>query len=261
MYSACQDVKNSAAVFDALVLLGDIVEYGAACEYKFVQNLLSPIVDNFKNIFAVPGNHDIRLRSYEKQVKRFSDFLKGIKNGRPSPEGRYYFSKEINGYKFIMMGADKTAFEGSYISDVQLKWLDSELKAANGKPVFVCNHQPLKKTNGLPLTFLGKGKWRGSVGNESDKIKEVFEKYKNVIYITGHLHYCTSRYTYDDHGSFKAINVPTIGVLNHGNFSKNTQGYVMSVYDDKIVAKARVFGEGKYVGSEIENYEFTINIS
>ena len=262
VYSACLDVLNSDTSFDALVMLGDITEYGTECEYKFTQRLIEPIAERFENIFAVSGNHDIRLRNYKKQVQRFSLFLEGIQNGRTGSKDRYYFSKYVNGYKFIMLGSDRATFEASYISKEQLDWIDSELNSEkdSGKPVFVFNHQPLKRTNGLPVTFLGKGKWRGSVGRESNKLLEIFNKYDNVIYITGHLHYCTSKYTYEDCGNFKAISVPTVGVINHGSFSKFSQGYVLSVYDDKIVARSRVFGEGKYVGKEIDNYEFEIGL-
>lgn len=262
VFAACKDLQNSHSVFDALVLLGDIAESGSWCEYRFMQKLLSPVAEKFKYIFAVPGNHDIRIRNFKKQAQRFASFLRSIENGRPCPDGRYWFSESVNGYKFIMLGADRAAFEGSYISPAQLEWLNNELDSEknSGKPVFVFNHQPLKRTNGLPVTFLGKGKWRGSVGNESNKILEIFKKYNNVIYITGHLHYCTSQYTYEDCGSFKAISVPTIGVVNHGAFSKFTQGYILTVFDDKIVAKSRVFGEGKYVDKSVPNAEFTINL-
>lgn len=262
VYSACRDIKNSESEFDALVMLGDITEYGAECEYRFTQRLLSPVADKFKNVFAVSGNHDIRLRNYKKQLKRFNDFLKSVKNGRCSDNGRYFFSQYVGGYKFIMMGADRTAFEASYISDEQLAWLDRELLSEkdSNKPVFVFNHQPLKKTNGLPVTFLGKGKWRGSVGRESDKLREIFEKYDNVVFMTGHLHYCTSEYTYEDCGRFKAVSVPTVGVINHGEYNKFTQGYVISVYDNRILARSRLFGEGKYTDKAVNNAEFEINL-
>lgn len=260
VYSACRDIKASQSQFDALILLGDIAEYGTKYEYRFVKYLLDEVSDKFLNIFAVSGNHDIRLRNYKKQVKRFADFLLSLENGRANSYDKYYFSYYVNGYKFIMLGSDRTTLEASYLSENQLKWLDNELEGEreSGKPVFVFNHQPLKKTNGLPVTFLGKGKWRGTVGRESDKLRSIFEKYDNVIYINGHLHYSTSKYTYEDLGSFKSISVPTIGVINHGVFNKFTQGYIMSVYDDKIVARSRIFGEGRYTDSSIHNSDFKI---
>lgn len=262
VYSACRDIENSSSKFDALVMLGDITEYGAKCEYNFTYTLLNSIEKKFDNIFAITGNHDIRLRNYKKQIAKFNSFLKMFSNGQVGDNNKYYFSKYVNGYKFIMMGADRTAFEASYISDEQIKWLDEELKQEQnkGKPVFIFNHQPLKKTNGLPITFLGKGKWRGTIGRESDKVREVFEKYDNVIFLTGHLHYCTNKYTYEDCGKFKAISVPTVGVINHGEFSEFTQGYILSVYDDKIIARARIFGKGEYVDNSIENARFEISL-
>ena len=243
------------------MLVGDITEYGAKCEYRAVIELLRPVFDKFDNFFAVTGNHDIRLRNYKMQMQKFKNFVCSIPNGSYDDNGHYYFSKIINGYKFIMLGADRNSFEASYISDSQLQWLDSELaEVKDGKPVFIFNHQPIKHTNGLPVTFLGRGKWRGSVGNESDKLRAIFEKYNNVIYITGHLHYCTSRYAYDDCGAFKAVSVPTVGVINHGPFKSFTQGFIFEVLDDKIVVRSRVFGEGKYAPDDVPNSRFEIKL-
>lgn len=252
--AAVSDILRAKSKFDALLLLGDITEYGKRSEYQVLHNLLEPMSDSVRNILAVPGNHDIRLRNFDRQQAKFADFLRSLKNGIAPDGGKYYYSHTIKGYKFIMLGADRAAFEGSYISDEQLRWLDRELQSERGKnqPVFVLNHQPIKNTNGLPVTFLGGGSWRGSVGNESGKLSAVLRKYPNVVFLTGHLHYCTSAYTYEYCG-FHAISVPTIGVVNHGDYSKFTQGYIFSVYEDKLIARARVFGEGKYVDEEIPN--------
>lgn len=261
LYSACKDIKNIIGKQDALILLGDLTEYGSLAEYEALKYILSPILNKFDRFYAVSGNHDVRLRRYKKQVEKFSYFLSSIKNGVANPRERYYFSSEINGYSFILLGADKTCFEASYISPAQLEWLKKELdKADESKPVFVFNHQPLKNTNGLPDSWLGKGDRRGSVGNESDKLRAVLEKRKNVIFITGHLHYGTSEYTFHDLGNVKAISVPTVGVLNHGKFDELEQGLVFSVYEDKIVCKSRLFGKGQYVDKNIVNSEFIIPI-
>ncbi len=261
VFRAHTDILSSKTVFDALVLVGDITEYGKRKEYKMMAQFMRRMQNKVDRFFAVPGNHDIRIRDFKSQVKQFASFMASVQNGVPNPEDRYWFSSEVKGYKFIMLGSDRNTFEGSYISGKQLNWLDSELKNSDkSKPVFVFNHQPLKNTNGLPKTFLGRGKWRGSVGWDSDKLRAVFEKYNNVIYITGHLHYCTSEYTYEDCGSFKAINAPTVGVINHGPFKRFTQGLIFSVFEDRIEVRSRIFGEGKYVPDNIKNSSFTIHI-
>lgn len=261
VYNACKDFSGLKNEFDALLMAGDLTEYGSACEYAMLAYLLESIKDAFKNIIAVSGNHDVRIRNYKKQTEKLHNFLSSFSNGLANPEDRYYFSKEINGYKFIMMGSDRNSFEGMYLSGKQLDFIDRELALSDReKPVFVLNHQPLKKTNGLPVTFLGRGKWRGSVGWESDKLRRVFEKYNNVIYITGHLHYCTSKYTYEDCGAFKAVNAPTVGVINHGSFKNFSQGLVFNVYDDRISVRSRLFAEGKYADKSIDNSEFEIKL-
>lgn len=253
VYSAVKDIKN-ADVLDALVLCGDITEYGAKCEYRFVKRLLDGAEGKFKNIYAVSGNHDVRLRNHKKQLKRFQNFVKSLPNGDTDFEDSYYYTRDLNGCRFIMMGTDRATFEAAYISDAQLERLESDLLSAPvDKPVFVFNHQTLKRTNGLPKTFLGKGKWRGSVGRESEKLKKALSVRKNVFFITGHLHYCTSEYTYEDCGNFKALSVPTVGVINHGEFKNMTQGYVISVYNDKVVMRSRIFGEGKYAEESVPN--------
>lgn len=262
VFTAVRDIRNIKTPLDALVLCGDLAEYGTWCEYRMLAELLSPVSDKFAHIFAVSGNHDIRIRNYGKQLAKFNRFLELLPNGERGSDEHYYFSKAVGGYKFIMLGADKNSFEASYISDRQLEWLDRELSENDdsGKPVFIFNHQPIKHTNGLPVTFLGRGKWRGSVGNESDKLRAVFEKHKNIIYITGHLHYCTSQYTYEDCGAFKAVSMPTVGVINHGAFKPFTQGYVFEVFADKIVARSRVFADGKYTDESVPNHRFEIAI-
>ena len=260
VYSAVKDLKNADSL-DALVLCGDICEYGAKCEYKFVKRLLDEAGEGARRIFTIPGNHDVRLRNYKKQLKRFQDFVKSLNKGDIDLGDSYYHVRDLNGCRFIMMGTDKSTFEAAYINDRQLERLKEDiLSAPEVKPVFVFNHQTLKRTNGLPKTFLGKGKWRGSVGMESEKLKKVLSVRKNVFFITGHLHYCTSEYTYEDCGNFKALSVPTVGVINHGSFKDMTQGYVISVYDGKVIMRSRIFGEGRYAPESVPNSYIEVSL-
>lgn len=260
-YSACLDIGNIDSPLDALIIVGDIAENGMKCEYEITSRILNGISDKFNNFIACTGNHDLRLRPYKKQQKRFISFCRSVKNSVSMPDDRYYFSCEIKGYRFIVIGSDRASFEGSYISKKQLDWLDSQIASADsGKPVFVINHQTLKNTNGLPDTWLGKGKWRGSIGWQSDKVRRIFEKYDNVVFISGHLHFGTNEHSYEDCGRFKAVSVQTVGAGNHGITCDESQGMVFSVYKDKIIVRARKFGEGKYFDENTPNFEFEIKL-
>ena len=258
--SACSDLANMEKPYDALVIAGDVAEFGREVEYRLTAEILNDVADKFVYFLAVPGNHDIRGRNFSSQLARFNDFVRSVNGGIPAGDEHYWFSREINGYKFIMMGTDKTKIEESYISPEQLSWLDSELEAndKSGKPCFVFNHQTLKLHNGLPNTWQTNDKWRGSVGDQSEKIRRIFLRHKNIFFITGHLHWGTSEYTFQDYGSYKCLSVPAVGATNHGEYSPNSQSFIISVYEDKVVLRSRVFSEGRYAEENVINSNITI---
>ena len=149
------------------------------------------------------------------------------------------------------MGTDRTEFEEAFISEEQLDWLDDTLKekSGKGKPVFVILHQILKDTHGLPLTWgSGTNKNAGSVGEQSDEIKAILNKYQDIILITGHMHTGFGQYTYEKVGNFHSVNLPSITIDNKdGDYNEPATGYVTEVYSDKVVFRARDFAKGVYV--------------
>jgi hypothetical protein len=169
-------------------------------------------------------------------------------------EGKFAYSEVINGYKFIVMGSDKTAFEEASISDAQLEWLDSELAGEKGKPVFVVLHQPLKLTHNLPTTWgNGTNKEAGSVGPQNDEIKAILAKNaanSTVILITGHLHAGFSQYSFQKIEGFYSINVPAFSIENKdGEEGGNGAGltYIIEAYDDEILFRARNCRTGEWL--------------
>lgn len=256
LYSACADLRNTVGKLDALVLVGDIAENGMQSEYDTVRDMLNSASGAYGHFLCLPGNHDIRLKAFDLQHKRFSNFIGSVNGSVPLENDRYYYSYEINGYKFIVTSTDKTVFEEAHISDAQLDFIDREIASTKGtgKPVFVFAHQPLKNTHGLPGTWNAPEIFNaGSIGKQSDKLRAIFEKYDNVVFITGHLHTGTGEYTYEDYGSFKAFNVQSICAENDKGLDSDAQGLVFSVYPDKITVRSRVFGEGKYVDESVKN--------
>ena len=247
--AACEDVKNSGITFDALIIAGDIAENGLEDEYvKAAKSLEKTSADVY---LIAEGNHDIRNRIYSQTKERFLGFVNGVNvaSGNDYVVDSMHFSYEVNGIKFIVMGSDKTVFEESYFSDEQLAWLDSEIASAqNGKPVFVINHQPLKLTHGLPDTWGSPIDSAGSVGDQSDEIFEIMNKYENVIFVTGHLHTALGEYLYEEKGNVKLVNVPSVGITSKdGIYNEAGTGFVVSVTDDEIIFAARDFASGCYV--------------
>ncbi|MBQ3497827.1 MAG: metallophosphoesterase [Clostridia bacterium] len=249
--AAAEDVANATSALDALLIVGDIAENGLQCEYDVVSDHLKG--SGVKNYIMAVGNHDVRLRSYSQVVDRFTAFQNDLNADAQSELtiNKLNYTYEINGYTFVVLGTDKTEFEESYISDEQLEWLDTTLKAeaVNGKPVFVILHQPLALTHGLPTTWgNGTNKKAGHVGAQSDALYEIMNKYSNIILITGHLHTGFGQYSYEKIGNIHGVNVPSTTIVNKdGDYNEPATGYVTEVYSDKVVFRARDFAKGEYV--------------
>lgn len=258
LQEAVMDLENAECDIDAIVGIGDIAENGLAEEYQLVY-------DEFKDIDAhfimASGNHDIRLRSYDQVVNRFNSFIDALNGGegdvasKAYEEGKLAYVDEVNGYKFIVLGSDKATFEEAYLSDAQLEWLDKELASADAdKPVFVVIHQPLKLTHNLPNNWgNGTNKNAGSVGAQSEALKAVLAKNgadKPVVLLNGHLHAGFSEFSYEKIETFHSFNVPAFSIDNEdgaegGDGSGIT--YIVEVYDDEILFRARNLEEGKWM--------------
>ena len=131
---------------------------------------------------------------------------------------------------------------------------------AAGKPAFVLNHQPLKRTNGLPLTWEGRGSWRGAVGMQSKALRRILSSHGHVFYLTGHLHYGVSRYNVETCGKLHMIAAPTVACTNHGASSAPGQGFVLSLYPDRLEGTAWDFVKGEPLDESVENARFIISI-
>lgn len=257
--AVCEDVANSSVKVDALLIAGDIAENGFRSEYKYITEKFGKFSDKVDNHIYSFGNHDIRLKAYCVQSERLMDFYNGISQTNKIQD-KLYYSYEINGYKFVVINSDKTVFEEAYYSPEQLAWLDSEIASTqdSGKPVFVVGHQPFQNTHGLPGTW-GSPEFMhgGGMGDQNDDVKAIFEKYNNVIFINGHLHTGFGEFTYEDYGAYKSFNLPGVCTNNADGCEEDGQGYIFEVYEDQIIARARVFATGEY----LPEYDVVIDLA
>lgn len=258
---AAEDLKKAQSKINALVIAGDITEDCLENEWEYVYNDISQI--GVENYILATGNHDIRNSSYSTSLKRFTENANRLNAsvGSPISIDKMNYSCTVNGYKFIVLGSDRKEFEEAFISNAQLKWLDSQLKAStkDGKPVFVIAHQSLKYTHGLPNTWGGgSNETAGNIGAQSDDIKDILNRYQNVIFISGHLHTGFGKYSYEKIGNFHSVNLPSVGIKNEDtDYSEPALGYMVEVYDDSVIFRARDFGNGCY----LESYDINIKLS
>lgn len=234
------DIENSEINFDALLIAGDISELGDDVSYELMWNSLGKT--EIENILLATGNHDVRV-AYDlrtEQIAGKAEEYLGKEIDKP------YYSYDINGYIFIVMGSDGRLFEKALISDEQLAFLDSELERAtkDGKPAFVICHQPLENTHGLPDVWKN-----GGIGEQSEQVKEILVKYKNVFFLNGHLHdgvYENSLEVLSEENGVYSVNLPAYGKENdYGKFPQPGLGTYFEVYDDEVIFTARDFRAGK----------------
>ncbi|MBQ8782451.1 MAG: metallophosphoesterase [Clostridia bacterium] len=256
-----EDLANAETPIDALVLAGDIAENGLYGEFQFVYDRIADT--GVKNFITATGNHDIRLRAYSNSLKHFTTFTNALNENAGSDlrVDSMYYRYQVNGYDFVVLGSEKMVFEEAYISDTQLEWLDTTLKetSATGKPTFVILHQPLKGTNNIENAWNSSVEGAGSVGDQSDALYEIMNRYDNIILITGHLHQGFGVGTYDLVGKIHSVNLPSITIDNKdGDDAGNIPGigYMVEVYEDEVLFRARNFAKGEYMPT----YDISIDV-
>ncbi|MCH5197849.1 MAG: metallophosphoesterase [Oscillospiraceae bacterium] len=250
-----EDLSASQVQLDALLIAGDLCENGKMAEKEYLAEQLQSI-KTVKTVLPASGNHDVRLRHIENSIKKFSAFCNKV-NSDLLPDKMYY-SREVNGYKIIILGTTRSAFEESHLDDEEMEWLKNELRSgtANGKPVFVIAHQPLQFTHNLPNSWDTPGnKRKGSIGKQSEHLKNILNGYKNVFFITGHLHRGFNINTYEEIMNFHSVNAPSTGVWNKDSvYSGAGLGFILEVYDSFVLFRPRDFMSGKFIPEYNKKY-------
>ena len=267
--AATKDIANAEIRYDAFIIAGDIAENGFQDEFDRVYADINTLpADNF---IMVSGNHDIRLREYDQCKDRFLTFMNALNTEEKAVDSLNYVY-DVNGYKFIVLASDEARFEDAFISDAQLQWLNLALKeyTANGDPVFVLCHYPLAESHGLPNTWGSANStptenlpeyerrnnydYTGSIGEQNNDVYDIISSYKNVFFITGHLHTGFGYYTYqtiNEENNVQGINVPSVSIDNKdGTYNNPATGVYVEVTEDQVIFYARDFGEGKYLTTD-----------
>lgn len=245
-------ISKTDHIPDALVISGDVSNASDPKEYSMLEWSMRTF-NKIETVLPATGNHDVRARdTYDEAAGYFFDFAEfcGIETDRT------YYSTEVNGYTFIILGSEDMLSIEAYISDEQLSWFDSQMAEAvkTDKPVFVICHQPMYNSNNTFYNPEAEKNW--GIGEQSDKVKEIFEKYVPdydypVFFITGHLHHNYDEYTLDTEfcDNLYCVNLPSVTKTEDGGLGMNIE-----VYPDEILLRAR-----NYITMEwIDGYQYTI---
>lgn len=243
---------NSATRNDALVFLGDNTMNGQNIEHTFFYGLLDRY-NSIENVLVTSGNHDLcpseqNSGDYNTQANQFISFHNTFLDENIE---KAYYSREINGYKFIVLASESDAGVQQYISVEQLLWLENELKSAEimGKPVFIFNHYPLNHT--WPFVWT-----EGHIGLESEALHLLMRRSTNqIVYFSGHLHMGLNdnEVSYVNEENITYISVPAFGADNNvGNadIQDKGMGLYVEVYGDEILVRMRNYAEHEWMGIE-----------
>ncbi len=257
-------MESSKQRLDALVIAGDITDHGYTEQYEMLAEAFSKY-DPAENIIFAEGNHDTWTEDEGYNLAR-EYFVKYNKEICGRDIDKAYYSTEINGYTFIVLGSEYDHTD-AYFSDAQLEWLAAEMEIASkdNLPIFVVSHWPINLSHGLPETW-GDDEPEpddGGMGDQSDAVEAILKKYKNVFLISGHIHNGLSNeetaeyYGYcsvESEGSFHSINLPSYMYMTIRGRIANGTGCQFEVYDDRVEIRSRSYSADVWY----TDYNFTI---
>ncbi len=251
MLAGFNNLKYAKADVDGMIIAGDITNYAdepSLAKYYELLEKYSPVP-----VITAAGNHDIghvgdRDVTDITREEAMANFIRYNNEYMGMNNEHNYYSTEINGYKFIVLGdevIDGGHWDAMDITDEQMAFLDSELASANGEPVFVICHWAVDGTNGQEIIYPDSG-----IDLDKNDIKSVMEKYENVFYISGHIHggiKSTAAAEFSDMANVEQLNgvtyvsLPTYGIVNSFGYPWSGTGIQMEVYEDHIIFRPRNF--------------------
>lgn len=249
--SGLTNLKYAKADIDAVVIAGDLTNYAdesSLAKYYELIRKYSPAP-----VVTAAGNHDIghvgdqNVTDISREEAK-ANFIRYNNEYMGTDNEHNFYSTEINGYKFIVLGdevIDGGHWDGMDLGEEQIAFLDSELASANGEPVFVCCHWPVDDMNGQEIIYPD-----SEIELYKNDIKTVMEKYKNVFYISGHIHggiKSTAAADFCEMANVEQLNgvtyvsLPTYGIVNSFGYPWSGTGMQMEVYEDHIIFRPRNF--------------------
>ncbi|USK36723.1 metallophosphoesterase (plasmid) [Bacillus sp. F19] len=245
--AALQDLYEIDPEVDAMVINGDMTNYGTDKEYSKLRELLEQSPKPEKTYMTI-GNHEFFNRQgNEVNIKRFTDFI---------GEDHVYYEKMVEGYSFIFLGSETWGPDGplkdaANLSEEQLNWLEDTLekRSKNKKPIFVFLHQQMEETFDCPLPIL-------IIQNK--ELNDILSKYPQSILFSGHTHQDLHRPSIIQK-DFTMIN--TASVYYTTFYGQESQGWHLEVYDDKIIVKGRDFYRKQWIPEAQYTIDFQTKIT
>ena len=120
---------------DAVVITGDLTDFGRAAEYDHLRALLAPL--GSMPIYLLPGNHDDRSQlraSFPEHAHYLGHHL--------GHDGFVQYSVPVGDLQLIALDTVVPGHSEGTLCEERLQWLELQLAASEGRPVVIAMHHP-----------------------------------------------------------------------------------------------------------------------
>jgi Icc protein len=157
---------------DAVVITGDLVDFGRRAEYEHLAAILAPIR---VPIYLLPGNHD------DPQMMR-ACFPDHTYLAHPLRGGFMQYSVRIGALRLVTLDTTVPRESHGELCEARLDWLQAELAACAGEPVMIAMHHP-------PFTTLIGHMDQIGLRSGIERLRSIVAQHDNIERIVcGHLH-------------------------------------------------------------------------
>ena len=172
LITAVQSVLNLRQRPDAVVITGDLTDFGRAAEYAHLAELLAPLP---MPVYLLPGNHDDR-----GQLRR--SFAQHNYLGTSDAAAPIDYAVQIGGLMLLALDTTVPGHSHGSLGAEQLDWLASQLSSCTSQPVVIAMHHPPFETG---IGHMDDNGLRGGAA----ELEALVAQHPNVErVICGHLH-------------------------------------------------------------------------
>lgn len=122
---------------DAVVITGDLGDFGRAAEYAHLAELLAPLP---MPVYLMPGNHDDR-----DQLRRSFPGHAYLGDGGDTG-GFVQYAVRVGGLRLLTLDTCVPGHSHGTLDATRLDWLERQLAACRGEPVVIAMHHPPFRT-------------------------------------------------------------------------------------------------------------------
>lgn len=166
---AIETVKACPQQPSAVVLTGDLTDFGRPAEYAHLRDLLAPLDCP---VYMLPGNHD-------DAAGMRASFPEHEYMGK---EGHVQYSVPVGDIQLIALDTTVPMQSHGTLCDARLSWLDAELERVRHRPVVIAMHHPPFQTLIGHMDKIG-------LKSGAQGLEAIVKRHTNVErVICGHLH-------------------------------------------------------------------------